>query len=373
VATCLFVKTGPKPKSKAERQKELDAKYGKREYLLLAYSHTTKPATVRHKCGQEFEVKRAESLFRGLARCSCQHTKQSYRTLDSYNQEIATKRPGFECIEFNGIGNTQNTYKRLKCGHTYQQSFNSFNLSKHCPVCAGPFGSKLNRFSEADFKQRLHDRFGKAYKLTGKYINTKVATTFKHKCGHTFTITPGDLLRRHYDYCEVCNNSKTIAKYKIVTVDGFIFKMQGHEPFVLPKLVRQYGAKNIVCNHPRKLRFRYTYNKIRSSYYPDFYVPSEKLVVEVKSLATLGLLPDKLHPFGTNLFRRMKAKAKQVKKQGYKFRLYLMEGNRRIKLPTKWYAMSKQQVLAYIKTNSQAINVLKQSADYWRDNHAAGE
>jgi hypothetical protein len=78
--------------------------------------------------------------------------------------------------------------------------------------------------------------------------------------------------------------------------------------------------------------------KVVRTYYPDFYIPELHRIVEVKSVATLGLIRSN---YGDQyyIFDKVVAKAKACMRLGYKFTLMLIDqkdGNR-MRLPTDWY------------------------------------
>lgn len=348
---------GPKPKTKSQRQMELDAKHGKNTYRILVYTGRNDPITVKHSCGQVSTFKWAATLFQDKVCCRCENTHNFHRTAESYTREIAKVKPGFVCLSYGGTNQAICRYKHLKCGHVFEQGFNSFNLSKHCPNCAGRFAQKINTTSLAAFRCLLDQKFGKdEYKVIGDYKGMTFDARFRHRCGFSFVLKPGELLRYKSVYCKGCMKGVAYGKAKAVCIDRKVFMVQGHEDHVLRRLVKHHSVDDIL-NGADIPRFNYTFNKRECRYHPDFYLPKKRVVIEVKSKATMGLLLDSHQPFGKSktLFDRLCAKAKAVEAKGYKFRLYLMDRGHRIALPKDWYNMNRKVIVAALHANTMEI------------------
>lgn len=92
---------------------------------------------------------------------------------------------------------------------------------------------------------------------------------------------------------------------------GEISFVQGYEPIVLRELEEKgYKFNDIKTDGADIPSFWYTYKNKKKRYIPDFYIPSEKLIIEVKSDFTLQL--DK---------EINKLKFETVKNAGYNFKL----------------------------------------------------
>jgi hypothetical protein len=78
-------------------------------------------------------------------------------------------------------------------------------------------------------------------------------------------------------------------KWKIYTLpSGKEIKVQGYENFALDELLSAYSEDEILHSRSDMPEIFYLDNDRKRRYYPDFYVPSENLVVEVKSDYTLN-------------------------------------------------------------------------------------
>lgn len=88
-------------------------------------------------------------------------------------------------------------------------------------------------------------------------------------------------------------------------------RLQGYEPFVLKELEEQgYSYNDILTSTSDMPEIWYDFEGKKHRYYPDFYIPSENLIIEVKSCYTL-----ELH------WERNQAKFQAVKQLGFNFRL----------------------------------------------------
>lgn len=92
-----------------------------------------------------------------------------------------------------------------------------------------------------------------------------------------------------------------------------------------------------------KIRYKYT-GKIRT-YMPDIFIRGEGIIVEVKSVVTMGLKGRKKRGWSMN-----QAKAKACHDRGFKFCILLMTGSgKRIPLPKNWAFMKKDECLRIMR------------------------
>lgn len=141
------------------------------------------------------------------------------------------------------------------------------------------------------------------------------------------------------------------TKYKQhdAELGGRKIKVQGYERQALKYLTETLGFSpdDIRCEEEfgDALNIRYRYGGKMRTYYPDIYVVPKRLIVEVKSSHTLGLLHNKKRGWSMTC-----AKAIVCHKKGYKFMLLLLDkrGNR-IRLPKNWPYMKKDECLAHVE------------------------
>lgn len=348
-------KTGVPPKDKAQRQQELNELFGDGAYTLLTYTTTTEPAKFRHACGRTKMVQRAETLLRGQARCDCKLSKVFGRTKNGYNEELKQLGSGFVCTVYNGLGNTVNTYRHQRCGKKFERSFNSMRLTKHCPHCLAKDEAQRALALRSDYAQRIAEKFQGAWITldpVDKWGDYEIRC--RHSCGTEQMKSLDTMLRSRDPLCDGCKAGKTYNRKRTVRVGGVDFRLTGYEPQAVKILARQHGARSIACGREVP-RFDYTFQGKRSRYFPDFYVRKDNRIVEVKGLATAGLLPDGAHPFGKDLWKRLIAKARAVQNAGYDFELMLLQGSDVIKLPDGWQQMSVAAMRRFVNGHSTKV------------------
>ena len=150
--TCLRKRNYSITKDGNEYQEHLDKKYGKSEYTLISeFKGMHKQVTIKHNCGYEYDVSRAEMMIYQETRCPvC--AKRKSRTYEEMHQFLAKKGYNIEIVKDDFIINEKrNKYPTVinhDCGHTYQIDLNSYicdDIKKICPIC-----SKYHRNSYED-------------------------------------------------------------------------------------------------------------------------------------------------------------------------------------------------------------------------------
>lgn len=139
--------------------------------------------------------------------------------------------------------------------------------------------------------------------------------------------------RRGPASCPYC-----VRDYKCL-IRGREFQVQGYERFVIPNILRWMKKTHgltmrhlFEAKHPdqqkRPPRFDYCYQGRWHSYYPDFWIPDARTVIEVKSDYTAGL--GRYAKINEKLRKVLRAKARAVAAAGYEFKLLVHERNRGI-------------------------------------------
>lgn len=75
--------------------------------------------------------------------------------------------------------------------------------------------------------------------------------------------------------------------YEYELPSGRIVKYQGYEGKYIPILLRKYGEENICFETHEIPKIKYTFNNKNKVYFPDFYIPKDNLIIEIKSNWTL--------------------------------------------------------------------------------------
>jgi hypothetical protein len=131
---------------------------------------------------------------------------------------------------------------------------------------------------------------------------------------------------------------------KTVVLSGKTFVCQGYEPFVLKRLVKKFGVKDILSQFDKGFE---DIHGGRTWYRPDFYIVSRKDYVEVKSLWTL---------LGKNsYFKKCVRKAKAAIVAKKKVVLLVAFPNKQliIKLPDDWYSQTRLTVQNWIEARTK--------------------
>jgi hypothetical protein len=107
-------------------------------------------------------------------------------------------------------------------------------------------------------------------------------------------------------------------KLKTYTLpSGKIIKVQGYEPLALDYLIPIYGEDNIavsLCDDVPTIPYLCPIDNIWRQYYPDIYIPSENLIIEVKSAYTFD-----------TYFERNIAKFKATIDAEYRMKIMIMK------------------------------------------------
>ena len=148
---------------------------------------------------------------------------------------------------------------------------------------------------KAKIKETFLENYG-GHPMTNKLVKEKVKTTcfekyggypaendeVKKKMEQTFIQNYGSYPTQNKEIMDkIQHNSK---KYKHYTMpSGQIRLIQGYEPFAIRDLLQTYTEEQIVSERKDIPRFSYTIQEKKKYYFPDVYIPSTKLIIEVKS------------------------------------------------------------------------------------------
>jgi hypothetical protein len=153
-------------------------------------------------------------------------------------------------------------------------------------------------------KEKIYlERYGvtnpnKCSKIKEKTVNTKLEKYGVRHHFHNSTI-----------FKKLMDSMYQQKEYKWET--GEISILQGHEPIVLSELEENGYTFDIVKTDPKDMpEIFYEFEGKKKRYYPDFYIPSENLIIEVKSEYTLN-----------KDFEMNQAKFKAVEDLGFNFKL----------------------------------------------------
>jgi ferredoxin-like protein FixX len=214
--------------------------------------------------------------------------------------------------------------------------------SQGCPSCGGTKKKTTSDFIKSAIK--VHgDKYDYSAVL---YVGNKFDVTIVCPVHGKFEQSPDNHLAGKG--CLHCGQARVRThKYKDVKVRGKLFRLQGYEPAALKYIMANKGvrAKDIEAGK-RVPVITYKHGKRKRTHYPDFWIPAQNRLIEVKSPWTLGLIgayTDK------HYFEECKAKRTAALAAGYKYTLLLFNGlGERIHLPLNWHCKTKAAVKKFI-------------------------
>ena len=231
------------------------------------------------------------------------------------------------------------------CGYAWQQTAKVAAKAKRCRRCANV---EVNKTRQVPLEKRLaaiefvhdgaivvvgHDS------VMGKFECTVCSNVWKTK----LALVAGG------SSCSVCASRRaTKAPRRIqyqVELCGKTQYVVGYEAHAIRWLLHNKNVPEAAIDLSPPI-FTYKERDKRKRYIPDFKVGRH--IVEVKSLATAGLIP------GTKFasFSTLKRKARAVERAGYNFVLMLMAGETRLELPKDWRNKTAAEVHAYSSSGS---------------------
>lgn len=125
----------------------------------------------------------------------------------------------------------------------------------------------------------MESRYGKRFSMQIPHIREKaIQTSIKNfGCEHP--------MQNHDFY-----SSMNIYKSKeYILPSGRKIKLQGYEPQALDILLKMYDESDIKVSRIEMPKIWYFKNETMHKYYPDFYIPRDNLIIEVKSEWTMQL------------------------------------------------------------------------------------
>lgn len=161
-------------------------------------------------------------------------------------------------------------------------------------------------------------------------------------CQTEWSATLGNVVRANNPSgCPVCAVRNKDGGYvrRRVRLYGRSFVVQGYEDNAIKWMVEEKGVdpKAIICTtHPGAPVIWYHSPKTEKQrrYFPDFYLPEQNRLIEVKGMWTL------LHEFNVN-----QCKARASIEAGFKHTLLVMDRDgKRIPIPKNWRSMNEQQI-----------------------------
>ena len=209
-----------------------------------------------------------------------------------------------------------------------------------CRKC-NPHTGGRNAWTEERYVSKLRDKVGETVSLLGNYSNQSTNTLHRcNICSHEWNPLPGLLLAGYG--CPVCGQRKShisATKFKSICLDGKEFsKLQGYEPQALQWIVQNKNihVDDIVTAHSGAPYLEYVdFDGVSRKHYPDIFVKSKNLLVEVKSSYTFK-----------KALKRNQCKCRAAHQLGFKYVVLVLDrsGNP-LKLPKGWEQYSEKQLI----------------------------
>jgi hypothetical protein len=201
------------------------------------------------------------------------HEKSKKTLMDKYGVDHNFKIPGMT-QKIKDTFTLKYGYDRpLKCPHIknkmIQKNIIKFGFS--CPL-------KNEKIFQKS-KDKLMKNYGVLTPLSSSVIFEKFKNTNLKKYGETHWMKNADFYNNFL-------NIKKKTTYKIYNLNDEEIKLQGYEDYVFDELLKCYNRTDILIGQNLNKyigQIKYDFNEIEHTYYPDFFIKSENLIIEVKS------------------------------------------------------------------------------------------
>lgn len=217
-----------------------------------------------------------------------------YRYGDSnYNNVEKSKKT---CLEKYGVNNAGASLHSIeKAKNTRIKKYGSYsynNLEKYIET-------NKRKYGEVHFTKLKSFRLLQSEKLKNSDYQLKMKNGFYKKYGVYYPSQVSEFFEK--------------SKYKYTPYElpsGKVIKLQGYEYITINELLKIYNENEIIYKQCDMPEIWYDYQHRKHRYYPDFYIPTDNLIVETKSEFT----------YNADISKN-EAKFKAVKDLGYKFEL----------------------------------------------------
>jgi hypothetical protein len=293
-----------------------------------------KPGVVAYHCKYgHFVTNLTKNMFdtrirKGLNPCAvCSRSDKS-------DKRFQTVKKALEKVDAKliSLANRKVVYV-CKCGkecNSWEQNVLKENFIG-CESCGNPFN---NPKVQEKIKQTIFDTHG----VTNQFQVESVKKKIKETCIARYGVA--NVMQNSVIY-KLNKTSSLHNRKEYIFPSGKIIHVQGYEPRCIDILLEKYKEEEITVNPEDMPLFRYINpdKKVISRYYPDIYIITENIVIEVKSDYTYSKELEKNN-----------AKFLQVIKDGYTLHLYVF--NKKELLYTMIYT---KDIITYLPANPAII------------------
>lgn len=256
------------------------------------------------------------------------------------------------------------TSLQVECGVHGRFTVKANSAIKGCYRCIRDAANAVAHTSRHEslatqFQQTMHELYGDQYDCAQvMYTTAKTPVTLVCKDHGVFTTSPNAATAGKSTSGVVrmpCKECRGTGRIKKATICGKEFEYRGYEATALRFLIEEKGVRVddvVVGNKVPKipLRFKARSGYIAKQHWPDIFVKSRNLIVEVKSTATFGLTA--FHGDSDDRIRLIQHKSICAKRLGYDYRVMLFTGKNgrsRLPLPRNWDSMTVKELRAWFK------------------------
>jgi len=253
-----------------------------------------------------------------------------------YDAKLAARNPQIIRLGDYVRCNQHLKHQCLTCGHVWDVLPMQVTTRKqNCPECDRKINNVHRRHTIDQYNKKLESMGSTLRALSYVNIRTKV----EHQC-----LVCKDVFIKH-PQMNIDNGAKCFScsyperferskRSKRVRFNGQIIRTMGYENHAIRYLVSKGIEKSDIVFGKDVPRVHYE----GTIHFPDIYVISRNLLIEVKSLWTLiG---------STSKWRMQIAKYNAALSQGFDYKLLVFERQgSRIRLPKNWFSCSRKQML----------------------------
>ena len=269
------------------------------------------------ECGTQFKPR-----FYGL-KSSYQNCKHlcSRKCISSNKEILALKRQ--TCLERYGVENYRNIEKVYE---TSMLNYGVEHFSKSKIVKQHTEESNLAKIGHRNYfqaesskqksKQTCIEKYGKEFYTQTEECKQKMKATCIERYGVPFAMQDPTFLEKAF---------KSGAKRKVFELpNGAIHFYQGYEDVALKLLLNEYAIEQITMDIKKVPVIKYDRNR---HYYPDFFIASKNLIIEVKSN----------HTYQSQIFRNIQ-KANAAVELGFDFQFWICNA-KQLKSKIQWRSL----------------------------------
>ena len=219
-----------------------------------------------------------------------------------------------------------------------QSRSNHIFLKNGCPQCAGNAKRTIKSF--IDKAKKVHgSKYD--YSLVESVESKKLIQIVCKKHGSFSQSISNHLIGHGCKQCAIDRNHQICYKRKEYKLGRRIVQVQGFEPFALDYVlqVKKIKPNKIYVGRQVPIIEYRKANRQQATHYPDFFIPEQNRLVEVKSVWTF-----------LKGFSDLKCKREASVEAGFRYTVLLMSSNgERLPLPKRWYKYTLKRMNRYIE------------------------